>query len=372
MFLFAFVCFFLFLCPLANSQPSQHVVQKGDTLSSICEKYYGDPTLWPKLWQMNPSITNPNVLRAGEVITLFEKQTAKKAEPSANKPVQEVAKTEPVVKGIDLSERLDMESIGYFSLVDVEPLGRIDSVIGSKMLVAQGNKVLVDFGSTKDIHPGETFSIAHTSDLIRHPITNKPLGYVVSMQGTLTVKEHVKDGMYLAEVGKTFAEVFLDDIVVPHQLLGSCLQPTPTDPKLYGNIVAVDNNKTVIGKYTIVYLDGGFKDGIQTGSTFDVVSLHKRPILEFNRYSLGDISRDVVDTLGKAEYLDDFNREIVEGKTIYEYSVGKLIVLDAKPDTAIGVVLASKEELAPGAFIKGMSWVEPPDFLTSLPACVVK
>jgi hypothetical protein len=371
-FLFAFVCFFSFFCPLANSQPSQHIVQKGDTLSSICEKYYGDPTLWPKLWQMNSSITNPNVLRPGEVITLFEKKTAKKAESPAKKPVQEATKTEPVLKGIDISEKVDMESIGYLSLVEVAPLGRIDSAVTPKMVIAPGDRVFVDFGSTRNVEPGETFSIAQTSDLIRHPVTNKPLGYVVSIRGILTVKEHVKDGMYLAEVGKTFAEVFVDDIVIPHQMIGSCLQPMPTDPKLYGNIVAVDNNREVIGEYTIVYLDGGFKDGIQTGSIFDVVGLHKTPILDLNRYSFEDMSKDVVDVLGKEEYLEDFTQKILEGKTLYEYSVGKLLVIDAKPDTAVGVVLASKEDLAPGAFIKGLSWVEPPDFLAPLPACLVK
>jgi hypothetical protein len=308
-FLFAFVCLFSFFCPLANSQLSQLVVQK----------------------------------------------------------------TEPVLRGIDLADRVDMESIGYLSLVQVEPLGRIDSVLTSdKMLISAGDEIFVDFGSTKDVKPGETFSIGHTSELIRHPITNKPFGYLVSIRGTLTVKEHVKDGTYLAGVGKTFAEVFVDDIVVPHQLIGSCLQPMPADPKLYGNIIAIDDNREVIGKFTIVYLDGGFKDGIQTGSTFDVVSLHKRPILEFNRYPLEDISKDVIDVLGKEAYLDDFMRKITEGKTIYEYSVGKLLVIDAKPDTAIGVVLSGKEELAPGAFIKGMPWVEPPDFLASLPACAVK
>jgi hypothetical protein len=371
-FLFAFVCFFSFFCPTANAQPSQHVVQKGDTLSSICEKYYGDPGLWPKLWEMNPSITNPNVLTPGEVITLLEKGTVKKTVPSEKKPVKEVAKTEPVLKGIDFSDRIDMESIGYLSLVEVESLGRIDSAAGSKVVIGPGDQVFVDFGSRKDIAPGESFSIAETSDLIRHPITNKPLGYVVSVRGTLIVKKHVTNGTYLAKVDKTFAEVSIDDIVIPHQIIGSCIQPMPTDPKLYGNIVAIADNRQMVDKYSIVYLDGGFKDGIQTGCIFDVVSLHKTPMLQFNRYPLSEISKEVGDALGKATYLDDFTRELMEGKTLYEFSVGKLIVLEARPDTAIGIVIASREDLAPGEFVKGMPWVEPPDFLASLPVCLVK
>jgi hypothetical protein len=371
-FLCAFICLVLFLCPMASAQPSQYVVQKGDTLSSICKKYYGDPLLWRKLLELNPSITNPQLLRPGQVITLLKKGAVKKTEPQEKKPAQEVAKTEPAPRGIDISDRIDMDSLGYLSLVEVEPLGRIDSTAGPNTVIGTGDTIFVDFGARKDIKPGEIFSIAHTSDLIRHPITNKPLGYVVSIRGTLTVKEHVKNGIYLAKVGKTFEEVLIDDVIIPHQTAGSCIQPMPTDPKLYGNIVAVADDRQLSGKYTIVYLDGGFKDGIQTGSVFDIVRLHKTPIIDFQRYSLEEISKEVGDALGKETYLDDFTRKLMEGKTLYELSVGKLIVLDARPDTATAVVVSSKEDIAVGAFVKGMPWVETPDFLATLPTCVVK
>jgi nucleoid-associated protein YgaU len=61
-----------------RAQPSTHKVEKGDTLWSICEKYYGDPTLWPKLWEMNPFVTNPHLLKPGDVITLLEKEDISK------------------------------------------------------------------------------------------------------------------------------------------------------------------------------------------------------------------------------------------------------------------------------------------------------
>jgi hypothetical protein len=311
-FVFAFVCVFSFFCPVADAQPKQHAVKI------------------------------------------------------------EVAKTQPAVKGIDMSERIDLDSVGYLSLVDVESLGRIDSADGSALVIGPGDDVFVDFGTGKNIIPGDVFSIAKTSDLIRHPITNKPFGYVVSIHGTLTVKQYVKNGMYLAQVGKTFEEVMLDDIVIPRQTVGACIQPMPTDPKLYGNVIAVSGNRRMGGKYAVVYLDGGFKDGIQTGSVFDVVRLHKRPVLEFKRYPLGEITKDVGDVLGKSTYLEEFTRRVSEGTDLYEFTVGKLIVLEAKPDTAIGIVVAGKEELVPGAFVKGTPWVEPPDFLASLPTCLVK
>ena len=62
------------------AQDMKHIVQKGDTLWSICEKYYGNADLWPKLWQMNPYITNPHLLEPGDVVVLSEKPPAEMAE----------------------------------------------------------------------------------------------------------------------------------------------------------------------------------------------------------------------------------------------------------------------------------------------------
>jgi hypothetical protein len=50
--------------------PELHVVQKGDTLWSLCSKYFNDPWRWPRLWAANPSITNPHWIFPGDVIRL--------------------------------------------------------------------------------------------------------------------------------------------------------------------------------------------------------------------------------------------------------------------------------------------------------------
>jgi len=50
--------------------PELHVVQKGDTLWSLCSKYFGDPWRWPRLWAANPSITNPHWIFPGDIIRL--------------------------------------------------------------------------------------------------------------------------------------------------------------------------------------------------------------------------------------------------------------------------------------------------------------
>lgn len=49
-----------------------YVVKKGDTLSAICRKYYGDASLYSKLAKYN-SIKNPNLIYVGQTIKLPDK-----------------------------------------------------------------------------------------------------------------------------------------------------------------------------------------------------------------------------------------------------------------------------------------------------------
>jgi nucleoid-associated protein YgaU len=46
-------------------------VQKGDSLSKIAQKFYGDASLYPKIFEANKdSIKNPNMIRVGQKIRI--------------------------------------------------------------------------------------------------------------------------------------------------------------------------------------------------------------------------------------------------------------------------------------------------------------
>ncbi|QGU06608.1 LysM domain/BON superfamily protein [Corynebacterium occultum] len=46
----------------------EHVVRSGETLWAIAQQHYGNGNLYHRLVTANPSITNPNVIHAGDVI----------------------------------------------------------------------------------------------------------------------------------------------------------------------------------------------------------------------------------------------------------------------------------------------------------------
>jgi hypothetical protein len=344
----------VFAGPYAGAQPKTHTVQKGDTLWDICQKYYGDPNLWPKLWEMNPFVTNPHLLKPGDIITLFEGAPEKKEKVA--EPAEKAAPPVPKMKGVDVSGLYKPEARGYLSLVEFESWGYIEASTSSRMGFFESDTAFVRFEKNGDtIKKGQEFAIVTCSPMIRHPLTDQPLGYIVSNRGKLVIKERLKDNNFRAEVTQVYSEVGVGSLVIPAAPSSPCIHPMATDPKLYGNIVALKDNQQIIGQFSVVYIDSGFKDGLKQGSVFDLIKIVNVPWQNLQ--------------ISKEEYLADYWKKLQEGEKIYEHSVGKIIVVEARPDTSTAVVLTASRELTKGAFVKGVSWVEVPDYIALLPSC---
>jgi LysM repeat protein len=354
-----------------RAQPSTYKVQKGDTLWSICEKYYGDPNLWPKLWEMNPFVTNPHLLKPGDVLTLMEKEDISKKMAAAEKPLKEAAKPVPRIKGIDLSTLTNPATMGYLSLTEVEPWGVISGSTKSELGAEKGDKIFINFMNRTDVKPGEEFRVA-LPIAVRNPLSDRPMGNVISIRGAVVVKEHLQENYYLAEVTKVYMEFGINAMVLPFEPMSDCVLPMATDPKLYGNIVAVKEDRGIIGPGTIAYLDVGFKKGIERGQVFDVVKISRIPYVDCTQKSFPENMAQISDAVSQEQYLADLWKKVVEGKKLYEFPVGKLMIVESRPDSSTAIILAASEDLYPGAFIKGLSWSETPDFVANLPSCPVE
>jgi hypothetical protein len=364
----ALVIALLFGPSYSGAQPHTYTVKKGDTLWDLCQKFYGDANLWPKLWEMNPFVTNPHLLKPGDILTLFEKEAAGKEKMA--KPSETAAPPVPQMKGVDISGLTQPESMGYFSTIPVEGWGFVEATTAGNLGLDVGETAFVKFEKNADaIHVGQEFAIATCSSLIRHPVTDRPFGYIVSIRGKIVIKEHLRDSHFRAEVSSVYSEVGVGSIVMPAAPVSPCILPMSTDPKLYGNIVAIKDNHEQLGQFSVVYIDAGFKDGVKRGSVFDLVRIIRAPAVNFQKESFGEAASQMVKRLSKERYLADFWNKLQEGQEIYEDSVGKIMVVEARPDTSTAVVIKSSRDLSRGAFVKGVSWTELPDYITSLPSC---
>jgi hypothetical protein len=351
------------------AQPQTHVVQKGDTLWDICEKYYGDPNLWPKLWQMNPFITNPHLLKPGDVVTLLEGVPVRRAEMEQEEQKGKELPTEkaeapkpttaPMVTGVDVSALTNVKALGHLSEKEVDPWGFVLTSESGRKLLSQGDVIFLHLNNGKTAKPGDRFDICKSSPLIKHPITGERIGYILSVLATVVVEKKVgvgfgggafykKEGVYKAKIEDYFRELNVGDLVLPYEPVSQCVQPVSMGEPLVGNIVAAQDDRHLVASRRVVYLDHGFNDGVRRGNIFEVVRIN--------------IVRDPVK--GKMDFISKPRSVILP-----DIPIGTLIVLESRPDTSTAVVISANEEFHIGTYVKGLSFVETPDFFATIPTC---
>jgi len=352
------------------AQEMTHTVEQGDTLWNICEKYYGDPDLWPKLWQMNPFVTNPHLLNPGDQITLFEKEPVKVAtvpEPEKTVPVK-ATEVEPSEKGISVKGITDVRTLGYLSLLKQEARGRIFASESGRLIFYKGDVAFLTVDKEKGIKVGDEFAIVKPSPLLKHPVSGKKLGYSYSIHGKLVIEESAgllyskstgefkdKDNIFKARIIEVFAPISINDVIVPYKPISSCILPVPMNREFLGNIVAVKYQHLLISQHSIVYIDKGFNQGIRRGNLLEVVKTNLVPN---------------PDPKEKTKSVDDWHSH----NTIIlpDIPIGRLMVLESRPDTSTALVITVTEPFSRGAYIKDLSWDETPDFLSSMTRCPIE
>jgi hypothetical protein len=337
------------------AQPLTHTVEKGDTLWDICEKYYGDEELWPKLWQMNPFITNPHLLKPGDVITLLEDVPVKKTpvvESEAAPQKQTTVKFAYGTTGIDVSGFTSVASIGFLSTKPAEPWGHVLSGEGEKVVLSEGDTAFVAMKNGRDIKPGDRFTVYNASPLLEHPLSGEELGYVISFLGRVSIKEKIKEikeeagkkkgvnqeqYLYKAEIVESYRAIPVGSQILSYEPISPCIRPMPKDREFTTNILAVKDLRQIIGQFNVVYLGHGYNHGVRKGNLFEVVE--KRQIESPQKTTLPDVI------------------------------MGHVIILEARPDTATGVVVSTQEEFSNGAFVNLIDWPNAQTVLSLVSEC---
>ncbi|RLB31178.1 MAG: hypothetical protein DRG87_03140 [Deltaproteobacteria bacterium] len=347
------VCFSLLLSfsppILAEKQTITHVVQKGDTLWSICEKYYGDPYLWPELWEMNKFITNPHWLKPGDVITLLEygeeetplpakKEVALNQEQPSELPQEPEKPSE--IRGINVASLTNVEALGFLRKNPIEPWGRIFDFEAEKVMIGEDDIVYVKLYK-EGIKVGDTFTVYNISKPIEHPLSKEECGYIHSFKGVLQIEE-VKEDYHVARIGESFRTMYKDDLLMPYHSVSPCVLPLPYQGDITAHVLAAKENLLLHGQYTVVYIDSGFKKGLRRGNIFEVI--------EERESSMGE------------------KQTVALPPTV----AARILILATTEDTSAGVVFWAAKNFSNGAKIRPVLWQKRFRGLASLPTCHVE
>ena len=322
-----------------DNVPEKYVVQKGDTLWDISERFLGDPFEWPDVWKRNEYIINPHLIYPGDTVwlkamikTVMEAEAPPKIEefiekaPVVPEPVEQpkpVSKPEPIF--VQTAPRLaDAEKVAEASSVEtidedpnvIRKLGEPRNIFTEKIFLRTGfitqrselpkpkitdieeekssatkfDVVVIDQGENDGVREGDIYAAIAVGDQVKHPDTGKNLGVVVRVKGVLRVIS-AGDRQARCQVAENFDPMEVDDHVMPYRISRGPRFDAWVKPEvsINGTILAIHEPMLSIHINDILYLDKGSVDGVRPGDRFVIYGRKDSENATGQRNPLGEI-----------------------------------------------------------------------------------
>lgn len=277
-----------------------HVIERGDTLWALAERFYGNPYLWPQLWENNTWITNAHWIYPGDPL-LVAGETAASADVAPAEVITEVdlpqdadatvsvtPATAPLSPPIALASESDILCFGYLG----HPDERLPNVITSfedavmklspgltqPIGVGSGEIVYVNGGDERGLVAGETYMVVHPAELVYHPATGALVGRHYDFRGQVRILCLTDGNGAIGYVERACSDIRVGDRLKPLPELpipiarltppaGPCTPPTG---KVAGFIVNAKDYRFALGEGALVEINLGHDDFIQPGDFLTV------------------------------------------------------------------------------------------------------
>jgi len=297
-----------------------HVIVRGDTLWDLAGQFFGDPYLWPQLWEQNQYIADAHWIYPGDPLVIgmqleeVDDLAALTDTPDDDAMVEDAG--DGILSAADagggpvpLGGESDIYCSGYiddpdrefpFSIIGSEYENLVpqletgdfsgpETVYGTQTLrygLMTGDIIYIDGGRDAGMTPGDLFTAVSTGDLVRHPVERNVVGRLFRYQGRVRVLS-VQPDTAIAEIVHACDPVNVgsrlepfEPMPVPLGRIGSMRPvnyPSPAE-SLEGApvIVRAEDDILTLGEDSLVYLDQGEIDGVVPGDIYTIYRLNDR------------------------------------------------------------------------------------------------
>lgn len=271
----------------AGDEGRTYVIQKGDTLWGLSQKFLKDPYYWPNLWANNPEIRNPHFIYPGQTVRIYDGRIEiVPAEPTppptpAEAPVEPapvaadeqapppVATTEvapppppPAVEKAVTIRTTGGE--GFIATEDLAGVGRLVDATDNRLLLGAGDKAFLQL--TQPAQVGDRFELFDVSQTqILHPLTGKPAGYRVIELGMVEVLSNDGD-VATGLIRQSFREVQRGARLRPYQEPVRTIALKKARRPVSGVLLDAYSGKIQQAQNDVIFIDRGAADGLEVGN----------------------------------------------------------------------------------------------------------
>ncbi len=289
---------------LKTGHPDEYTVKKGDTLWDISGTFLNSPWLWPEIWHVNPQIENPHLIFPGDLIKLIYldgqprltvERTLKMVPGAAGGGINGATKLSPSIR-VQSTE----------DAISAIPLDKIDAFLSRSRIVGQGELEAAPYmlaGQQQHVIVGagdrayargqfdanySNYSIYRKGQVFKDPVTKEFLGVYAQGIGTVSV-EKINAEIATLNILRTFEEVRPGDNLLPSEdrSVDSVFFPSAPDMDIEAQIIAVEGGVTQVGKFNVVMINRGEREGLQIGN---VMAIYKKGEVVADRVRGGKIA----------------------------------------------------------------------------------
>lgn len=296
--------------PVSISEGARYyLIEKGDTLWDLAQRFLGNPYLWPQIWDQNRYITDAHWIYPGDPI-VFPKEVPIVAEgvgelppvPGERRPEEAMPGEAPGVPPgavlIPVTEETTLQCAQYIvSDREDEGLHVIGTEDGAtKVAYADRDILYVNKGSNAGIKAGDVYSLHHVSYAVKHPANGKTIGTKVETTGWARVIL-VQESSATVVVEQACVDIHAGDYLRPFEKANVPLivrrpppdRLTPPSGKARGYVLDITEDAMIAGQGSIVSIDLGSQDGLAPGTMLTVYRV-MYPSVPTSRNVLGELA----------------------------------------------------------------------------------
>src|SRR5579862_1161558 len=262
--------------PISASAPKSYVVQRGDTLWGLANKFLKDPWLWPEIWYVNPEVSNPHRIYPGDTLRLATGSDGKQ-EVQVVHTSGSATRLEPLLRSTALEAPIAnipysaiaafLSRPGVLTKEQAEAAPYILSLRDRHLIAGTENAIYVR--KLESAPEGEHFNVMHVGDKLHDPDGNRTLGYLAEYSGTAMVT--ATGNPATAVITESAREIVAGDVLVP-ETGGSVADIVPHAPagEVHARVISVVNGVLLAGQYQVVAINRGSQQGIEPGHVLRV------------------------------------------------------------------------------------------------------
>ncbi len=316
--------------------PEFHGVDRGDTLWDITGYYFNNPWNWPRVWGLNPQITNPHWIFPGDQVRLRTPGITARPTASTNLVIPPQRLTPGTVQ---------LRDEGWLDRQEGDQAGTIVGAPEDNMLLSEGDQAYVEFRN-RTPRVGETFTIYQDAHATRGG--DRSVGRVVRIIGTAVVETWDRDrNLATVRITESTDAIERGEYLarIPRRL--QTVPPVQNSANLQGTVVATTHPRELVGQNMVVFINRGSDDRVAVGNRFFVMRRG-----DGWRRSLRGISPDAASGSG-LDRDGDGNADRTPGtqradSRMPEEVVGEAIVLEVRARSCTALVTSAIAELEVG------------------------